>query len=70
LNPASPTLAALIVDDDPSVCGVFSRLLTRMGYAVQTLDNGASALELVKSTTFDVCLVDKQLPGMGGPTCW
>lgn len=66
MNPASPTLAALIVDDDPSVCGVFSRLLTKMGYAVQTLDDGASALELVKSTTFDVCLVDKQLPGVGG----
>ena len=66
MNPGSATLAALIVDDDPSVCGVFSRLLTKMGYAVQTLDNGERALELVKGQTFDVCLVDKQLPGVGG----
>ena len=49
MNSASPTLAALIVDDDPSVCGVFSRLLTKMGYAVQTLDNGQRALELVST---------------------
>ncbi len=66
LTPTSPTLKALIVDDDPSVRGVFSRLLTKMGYEVVTLDHGERALELVKSKTFDVCLVDKQLPGVGG----
>jgi DNA-binding response OmpR family regulator len=63
---AAPALFALIVDDDPSVCGVFGRLLTKMGYTVQTLDNGEAALELVRSKTFDLCLVDKQLPGVGG----
>lgn len=62
----TPTLTALIVDDDPSVCGVFSRLLTKMGYAVQTLDSGEPAMELVRTKPFDLCLVDKQLPGVGG----
>lgn len=65
---ASPTLSALIVDDDPSVCGVFGRLLTKMGFAVQVLDDGQAALELVTTRAWDVCLVDKQLPGVGGIT--
>lgn len=64
--PAGPPLSALIVDDDPSACGVFSRLLTRLGYSVQVLDNGEAALELVKTRAYDVCLIDKQLPGAGG----
>lgn len=66
LNPAAPALAALIVDDDASMCLMFSRVLAKMGYVVQTVDNGEAALELVKTQTFDVCLVDKQLPGVGG----
>lgn len=66
MNPTPPALAALIVDDDPSVCGVFSRLLMKMGYSVQTVERGEPALELVKAKTFDLCLVDKQLPGVGG----
>ena len=66
LSPPDSTLAALIVDDDPSMCAMFSRVLAKMGYSVQTLDTGEKALELVKNTTFDVCLVDKQLPGVGG----
>lgn len=37
-----------------------------MGYGVTTLDNGEAALEVVRTKTFDVCLVDKQLPGVGG----
>ena len=45
---------------------MFSRVLEKMGYSVQTLDTGEAALEVVKGKTFDVCLVDKQLPGVGG----
>ena len=56
----------MIVDDDASMCLMFSRVLAKMGYVVQTVDNGEAALELVKSKIFDVCLVDKQLPGVGG----
>lgn len=63
---AAPTLSALIVDDDPSVCGVFGRLLTKMGYSVQAVENGEHALEYARSKTYDLCLVDKQLPGVGG----
>lgn len=66
MSPASPTLSALIVDDDPSACAVFTRLLTKMGYAVQSTENGQQAVELIKATTFDLALVDKQLPGLGG----
>lgn len=62
----SPPLSALIVDDDPSATAVFNRLLTKMGYAVQSADNGEQALELIKTRTFDLALVDKQLPRLGG----
>lgn len=58
--------AAFIVDDDPSVCAVFSRLLGKMGYAVEVSNDGQLALGLVTSRAYDVCLVDQQLPGVGG----
>lgn len=68
LDSPTPQLSALVVDDDPSVCAVFSRLLTKMGYAVEVANDGERALAIVPSRTFDVCLVDQQLPGVGGVT--
>lgn len=59
-------LAALIVDDDPSIHGVFGRLFTKMGYAAEAVATGEDALSRIQSKVYDVCLVDKQLPGLGG----
>ncbi|MCC6334810.1 MAG: response regulator [Myxococcales bacterium] len=62
----STALSALIVDDDTSVHGVFGRLFTKMGYACDAVSTGEEALTRIQQKAYDVCLVDKQLPGVGG----
>jgi CheY-like chemotaxis protein len=62
----APALSALIVDDDPSIHGVFGRLFAKMGYEAEAVSTGEEALLRIQAKAYDVCLVDKQLPGTGG----
>ncbi len=57
----------LVVDDEPTVCDVFSRLLAREpGLSVQTAPTAEAALYLLQAQRFDLLITDKNLPGMGG----
>ena len=45
-------------------------ILLKLGYRVRTADNGAEALELLRSETVDAVLLDCQMPVMDGfATC-
>lgn len=57
----------LVVDDEPSVRDIFSRLLAReQDLTVVTADSAETALYLLGSQRFDLLITDKNLPGMGG----
>jgi len=56
----------LVVDDNPSNRDVLERRLTRDGHTIVTTVDGASALELVSSESFDLVLLDLIMPGMSG----
>ncbi|HSM61667.1 MAG TPA: response regulator [Longimicrobiales bacterium] len=58
----------LVVDDDPAVLQVASKVLTRGGYRVIEAESGAQALRLVEESegTVDLLLTDVVMPGMGG----
>lgn len=56
----------LVVEDDPSVRTVLSELLERTGYRVETAADGAEALALAKNISFQLHLIDYELPGMNG----
>ncbi|TAJ99486.1 MAG: sigma-54-dependent Fis family transcriptional regulator [Candidatus Manganitrophaceae bacterium] len=56
----------LVIEDDPSVRTVLSELLTRAGYLVETAADGAEALSLVKQSSFQLHLIDYNLPSMSG----
>jgi two-component system cell cycle sensor histidine kinase/response regulator CckA len=60
----------LVVDDDPGVLLVTSRLLERMGHPVFTAQSGEQALALLKRHGSEVALVitDFSMPEMDGPT--
>jgi PAS domain S-box-containing protein len=60
----------LIVDDEPSVRTVASRLLSNFGYRVELAANGADAVEIFRAKGAEVALVitDMSMPGMDGPT--
>ncbi|HEX9879238.1 MAG TPA: sigma-54 dependent transcriptional regulator [Candidatus Binatia bacterium] len=56
----------LVVDDDREMCRLLSDLLTEEGYDVETVQDGATAMERYKQDPFDVVMTDLMMPGMKG----
>jgi two-component system, cell cycle response regulator CpdR len=57
----------LLAEDDDVMREYLSRALTKSGYAVESVDRGTTALELIKSgQTFDLLLTDIVMPEMDG----
>jgi hypothetical protein len=59
----------LVVDDDPVILRVVSRLLTERGYRVMVASDGQAAWELLQgppSLAVDLILTDVRMPRMGG----
>jgi two-component system cell cycle sensor histidine kinase/response regulator CckA len=62
-------LTVLLVEDDPAVRGLTSRLLTGLGHSVVDASSGAEALGLVEVAERmpDLLLTDIRMPGIQGP---
>ncbi len=56
----------LYVDDDPGLCRLVSRHLTREGFTVATAQDGELGLALARSERFDAVALDHYLPGRDG----
>ena len=56
----------MVVDDEPSMCDILQRILTKDGYKVITASDGKRALKLAKEKKPDVILLDLMLPGIDG----
>jgi DNA-binding NtrC family response regulator len=56
----------LIVDDDNLVCESLKELLSLEGYAVDTAEDGLTALAKVKGDHFNLILSDIHMPGING----
>ncbi len=71
----APTLAhgqgtILVVDDEPQVREVISRVLASCGYTVITADDGREALlRFGDGSAIDLVILDMVMPGMGGREC-
>ena len=60
----------LVVDDDPQIRRAMRATLTARGYEVADARTGEEALEELRSGTYDLALLDMNMPGMGGmETC-
>ncbi len=58
---------ALIIDDDPDLLRLVRRTLEfTAGWEVVTAGSGAAGVELARSATLDVILVDVMMPEMDG----
>ncbi len=68
------TLAAaaiLVVDDEPAILEMLSRLLTKRGYRVETANSGEEAVERIAlGHDYDVILLDIFMPGQEGKTTY
>lgn len=58
----------LIVDDEPNVRLVFRTTFESAGHQTAEAVNGVEALELLRDSSFDLVLLDLQMPGEGGMT--
>ena len=56
----------LVVDDEPQILDVLSRMLERKDYAVVTFNNPLDALEYFKKEKVDAIVVDLNMPGADG----
>ena len=61
----------LVVDDDPLCLKIVEQMLKRCEYDVQTCNNAASALEVLrnKAHAFDLVLSDVYMPGVFSTAC-
>jgi CheY-like chemotaxis protein len=56
----------LVIDDDPSVCELMTRLCGKEGYEVVTARNGEEGLKLAREKRPSLITLDVVMPGMDG----
>ena len=59
-------MRVLVVDDEPKIVSLLKRGLQQEGFAVDTCNNGDEALQLAKTETYRVIVLDRRLPGQEG----
>jgi len=61
-----PQQTILVVEDEPSVRSLVTKMLSSLGYQVQSCSNGEDALRICDQDTFDLVIVDMMMPKMSG----
>ncbi len=56
----------LVVEDEPAICNICQRVLTREGFEVNIAVNGRVAQDMIEQKQFSLCLVDIRTPEMNG----
>lgn len=56
----------LVVDDETNICELLRLYLEKEGYSVSIATNGIQAVDMYKSDSFDMILLDIMLPGKDG----
>jgi CheY-like chemotaxis protein len=60
------TKSILVVEDEPKIGEVCSRVLTSEGFVVDIVVNGTVAQEMLTQKDYDLCLIDIRMPVMNG----
>jgi len=57
----------LVIDDDPQLRDIARKMLTTLGYQVDTVESGEEAIEFINNHPVDLALIDMIMePGMNG----
>lgn len=62
----SRSLRVLVVEDNLINQKVMIGFLEYLGHSVTVIDDGAKALQAINANSFDVAMIDIQLPGLSG----
>jgi PAS domain S-box-containing protein len=65
-TPVGETSSILLVDDDFRTLELLQEALRSSGYQAQSVQNGASALEVLGSASISAVVLDLMMPGMDG----
>jgi two-component system KDP operon response regulator KdpE len=60
------SVTILVVDDDPQLRRVMKAALTKQGYIIGDARSGETALEKLRDERYDLVILDRNMPGMGG----
>jgi two-component system KDP operon response regulator KdpE len=64
------TSRILVVDDEPQLRRVMRAALTKQDYIIDDARSGEAALEKIRAEHYDLIILDRNMPGMGGvETC-
>lgn len=64
------TSRILVVDDEPQLRRVMRAALTKQDYIIDDARSGEAALEKIRAERYDLIILDRNMPGMGGvETC-
>jgi two-component system sensor histidine kinase RpfC len=63
---AARRLRVLVADDNPTNREVIGKILERGGHSVTLANDGEQALDAMEGERFDIVLLDRNMPGMGG----
>ena len=63
---SGPLARVLVIDDDTDLAQMAGLVLTRAGYRVDTAFSGADALARLSTSTYDLVLLDINMPEMDG----
>jgi CheY-like chemotaxis protein len=56
----------LIIDDNEDILEIFEQVLVDEGFDVSTANNGNEGIKLFKRQSFDIVIIDINMPGMNG----
>lgn len=68
LRERRPVYRVLLADDSPANRLMVTQMLTVQGHQVESVSNGREAVEAVQSDSFDIVLMDMEMPEMDGVT--
>ena len=60
------TRRALVVEDDPDIVELLVHYLSAEGWAIDALGDGRKALERIRAESYQLLILDLQLPGLDG----
>lgn len=65
-KPASAGRKVLCIEDERFISELYTRVLTKAGYQVDTVADGKEALETAQKDEYDIILLDLMLPSLSG----
>jgi two-component system sensor histidine kinase RpfC len=63
---AARRVRVLVADDNPTNREVIGKILERGGHSVALANDGQQALDALEREPFDIVILDRNMPGMGG----